>query len=68
MNKLSYADGLLAIPYFKKDEKQMFIAVFDMDDLNYTKVLPTPFFMFGGIYQELDRVEDLRVLNVLEFD
>ena len=50
MNTLSFNGGLLAIPYFKNDVRQAFVAIYNLNDLDYSQSLSTPFFMLEGLY------------------
>ena len=65
MNQMSFNGELLALPYYNIDEKQAFIAVFDLSRVDYSKSLTTPLLMLGGIYERDYNVGDLFLLNIL---
>ena len=66
MNTLSLSNGLLAIPYSKPDVEEIFIAVYNLNKLDYSKSLNTPFFMLGGIYVAAPEAPGPFILNILE--
>ena len=63
---MSFRDGLLAIPYYKKDVSRVFLAIYNLDGLDYTKSHTSPLYMFGGYYENFYNEGNKVVLNILD--
>lgn len=63
LNEISYANGLLAMPYLNKQEHISFLAIFN---LNVKTSPETPLAMLGGIYEDVDEAhEELITFQIL---